>query len=54
MCCGPWGHKELDRTLVAEKQMDIVNTICFLYGIYILTVGISSPGLKGLAHVTFL
>ena len=39
---------------MAEQQMDNINTICFIYGIYILTLGISSPGLKDLAFVTFL
>lgn len=51
----PRGHKESDRNLVTEQQMDNVNIVCILYGINILTLGVSfPPGYKVLAHVKFL
>ena len=35
-------------------SMDNVSIVCNLYGIYILTLGFSSPGHKGFCHVKFL
>lgn len=35
---------------MTEQHMDNVRIFCILCGIYILELGVSSPGHKGLAH----
>ena len=51
VCCGPWGQKRLDKTWWLNNKWTMSMLSVFFME---FTLGISSPGLKVLAHVTFL